>query len=82
MFFSHTKNKIISYHKRHALDSPEYMSPINLVAFRENVDMLRVGYIGNLTVPLWLSSDGRLFADQGVQLGRTIMEGWQKILNR
>ena len=81
-YFSHAKNKIISYHKRHTLDSPEYMSPINLVAFRENVDMLRVGYIGNLMIPLWLSSDGRLFADQGVQLGRTIMEGWQKILNR
>lgn len=31
-------------------------------------------------VNLWISSDGRIFTDQGQQLGRTIMEAWQAIL--
>lgn len=31
-------------------------------------------------VNLWISSDGRMFSDLGEQLGRTIMESWQRIV--
>ena len=34
----------------------------------------------NNMVDFWVSTDGRLFADQGVQMGRTMMEGLQIIL--
>lgn len=53
---------------------------LNLIAYRESVDLLCVGSISNLVIPIWISSDGRLFTDQGKQLGRTVMEGWQDIL--
>lgn len=55
-------------------------SPINVIAYRNNVDMLYVGTIGNGLIPLWISTDGVLFTGQGTQLGRTIMEGLQTIL--
>lgn len=53
---------------------------LNRIAFEERLELICVGTIGNLMVPLWITSDGRLFSDQGKQLGRTIMEGWQEIL--
>lgn len=58
----------------------ESQNPINKISTIENISFLKVGEIGNLTVPIWISSDGRLFMDQGNQLGRTVMEGWQEIL--
>ena len=55
-------------------------SPLNVVGNKENVDFLLAGSTGNNMIDFWISTDGRLFADQGVQMGRTIMEGWQAIL--
>lgn len=70
------------YHKRKtpATDDASSYSPINVIAYQNNVDMLCIGIIGNGMVPLWISTDGKLFADQGTQLGRTVMEGMQTIL--
>lgn len=70
------------YHKRKTptTDDACSYSPINVIAYQNNVDMLCIGIIGNGMVPLWISTDGKLFADQGTQLGRTVMEGMQTIL--
>lgn len=54
--------------------------PLNITGYEEKIDFLLVGAYGNLMVNLWISSDGRIFTDQGQQLGRTIMEAWQTIL--
>ena len=56
------------------------MSPINRISLNEKISFLRVGEFDDLTVPIWLSSDGFLFTDQGNKLGRTIEEAWQTIL--
>ncbi|MBQ6252984.1 hypothetical protein [Ruminococcus sp.] len=56
------------------------MSPINRISLNESISFLRVGEIDDLTVPIWISSDGFLFTDQGNKLGRTIEEAWQTIL--
>lgn len=53
---------------------------LNITGYEEKIDFLLVGAYGNLMVNLWISSDGRIFTDQGQQLGRTIMEAWQTIL--
>ncbi len=63
-----TKNDMSSY------------EPLNLVGYKEHINFIRIGDFCNLTIKLWLSSDGRIFSDQGQQLGRTIMEAWQAIL--
>lgn len=55
-------------------------NPLNVVGNKENVDFLLAGFMGNNMINFWISTDGRLFADQGIQMGRTIMEGWQKIV--
>lgn len=55
-------------------------SSLNITGYEEKIDFLLVGAYGNLMVNLWISSDGRIFTDQGQQLGRTIMEAWQTIL--
>lgn len=55
-------------------------NPLNVVGNKENVDFLLAGFMRNNMINFWISTDGRLFADQGVQMGRTIMEGWQKIV--
>ena len=52
---------------------------LNVTGYEEKIDFLLVGAYGNFMVNLWISSDGRMFSDLGEQLGRTIMEGWQKI---
>lgn len=72
----------IRYHKRKTPSTNDMSSynPINTLAYQNNVDMLCVGTIGNGMIPLWISTDGVLFTDQGTQLGRTIMEGLQTIL--
>lgn len=54
--------------------------PLNITGYEEKIDFLLVGAYGNLMVNLWISSDGRIFTDQGQQLGRTIIEAWQTIL--
>ena len=54
---------------------------LNIIGYREKIDFLLAGSIGNLMVNFWISTDGRLFTDQGVRMGRTIMEGWQSIWN-
>lgn len=54
--------------------------PLNIVGYKEKIDFLLVGAYGNFMINLWISSDGRIFSDQGEQLGRTIMESWQAIL--
>lgn len=53
---------------------------LNVTGYEEKIDFLLVGAYGNFMVNLWISSDGRMFSDLGEQLGRTIMEGWQKIV--
>ena len=53
---------------------------LNVTGYEEKIDFLFVGAYGNFMVNLWISSDGRMFSDLGEQLGRTIMEGWQKIV--
>lgn len=62
------------------INTMECFNPINRISTIEKISFLKVGEIGNLTVPIWISSDGRLFMDQGNQLGRTIMEGLQEIV--
>ena len=59
---------------------PSSYNPLNIISNNENIEFLLIGEIGNHGIRLWLSTDGRLFSDQGIQLGRTIMEGWQSIL--
>ena len=51
-------------------------NPLNVVGNKENVDFLLAGFMGNNMINFWISTDGRLFADQGIQMGRTIMEAW------
>ena len=55
-------------------------SPLNVVGNKEHIDFLLAGAVGNHMINFWISTDGRLFMDQGNQLGRTVMEGWQEIL--
>lgn len=52
----------------------------NIVAYKNNIDMLRVGETGYGIMPIWISNDGKLFRDDGCQLGRTALEGMQTIL--
>lgn len=54
--------------------------PLNLVAYNNNTDMLCVGESGNGIMPIWVSTEGKLFRDDGAQLGRTIFEGLQTVL--
>lgn len=63
------KNDLISY------------APLNIIGYKEKIDFLLVGAFDDEITKLWLSSDGRMFSDQGTQLGRTIMEAWQTILS-
>jgi hypothetical protein len=42
--------------------------------------MLRIGETGYGIMPIWISTDGKLFRDDGVQLGRTAIEGIQTII--
>ena len=74
--------KCSRFRKIKPLDSNEFnsYSPLNVVGNKENVDFLLAGSMGNNMVDFWTSTDGRLFADQGVQMGRTIMEELQIIL--
>ncbi len=55
-------------------------NPLNVVGNKEYIDFLLAGVVGNHMINFWISTDGRLFMDQGNQLGRTVMEGWQEIL--
>lgn len=50
--------------------SDESILPINI--------LLRIGAAGIMS--LWLSTDGKMFRDDGAQLGRTAMEGMQTVL--
>lgn len=54
--------------------------PLNIVGYNENIDFLLAGAMGDLMTRFWISTDGRLFADMGAQMGRTIMEGFQYFL--
>ena len=74
--------KYSKFRKSKPLDSKDLTSysPLNVVGNKENVDFLLAGIMGNGMVNFWISTDGRLFADQGTQLGRTAMEGLQTVL--
>lgn len=74
--------KFSRFRKRKPFDSKDLTSysPLNVVGNKENVDFLLAGSMGNNMVNFWISTDGRLFADQGVQMGRSIMEGLQLFL--
>lgn len=77
---SHSFEMQVHRRKKPSTNDKISYSPINVIAYRNNIDMLCVGTIGNGLIPLWISTDGVLFTDQGTQLGRTIMEGLQTIL--
>lgn len=70
------------FEKSKPLDSKDLTSynPLNVVGNKENVDFLLAGTTRNDMVRFWISTDGRLFEDQGVQRGRSIMEGLQWFL--
>lgn len=53
---------------------------LNIVAYNNSIDLLRVGETGYGIMPIWISTDGKLFRDDGEQLGRTAIEGVQTIL--
>lgn len=74
--------KFSRFEKRKPIDPKDLTSynPLNVVGNKENVDFLLAGSMGNNMVNFWISTDGRLFADQGFQMGRTIMEGFQLFL--
>ena len=74
--------KYSKFRKSQPLDSKDLTTyrTLNIVGNRENVDFLLAGTMGNGMVNFWISTDGRLFADQGVQMGRTIIEGFQWFL--
>ena len=74
--------KYSEFRKSQPLDSKDLTTyrTLNIVGNRENVDFLLAGTMGNGMANFWISTDGRLFADQGVQMGRTIMEGFQWFL--
>ena len=74
--------KYSKFKKRKPIDPKDLPSlgPLNIVGNKENVDFLLAGSLGNGMIDFWISTDGRLFADQGVQMGRTIMEGIQRFL--
>ena len=74
--------KFSRFRKSKPLDSKDLTSysPLNVVGNKEKVDFLLAGSMGNNMVNFWISTDGRLFADQGFQMGRTIMEGFQLFL--
>ena len=55
-------------------------SSFNIVAYNNNINLLRVGEIGNGVMPIWISAEGKLFRDDGVQLGRTAIEGVQTLI--
>lgn len=52
----------------------------NIIAYNNGISMLRIGEIGNGIMPIWISTGGKLFRDDGAQLGRTAIEGIQTIL--
>ena len=43
-------------------------------------DTICVGYCGGGMIPLWITADGLLVTDDGMQLGRTVMEGFNCLL--
>ena len=45
-------------------------------------DTLCIGCFGDGMMPLWITADGLLVRDDGIQLGRTIMEGFNCFLGR
>lgn len=53
---------------------------LNIMAYNNNINMLRIGETGYGIMPIWISTDGKLFRDDGVQLGRTAIEGIQTII--
>ena len=52
----------------------------NIVAYNNDIDMLRIGEKGYGIMPIWISTDGKLFRDDGAQLGRNAIEGIQTLL--
>ena len=55
-------------------------SPLNIAGYNENTDFFLAGTMGNGIVPVWISTDGRLFSDMGTQMGRTVLEAFQDII--
>ena len=55
-------------------------NPIQNAANDAHISMLCIGSYSQNTINLWLSEDGRLFSDQGYQLGRSVLEGFQSVL--
>lgn len=74
------KYSIFKKRRPFSKDDLKSYNPLNVVGNKENVDFLLAGSMGNNMIDFWISSDGRMFSDLGEQLGRTIMEGWQKIV--
>lgn len=57
-----------------------YLNPLNLRMVRENITMLEVGWIDITHIPLHISSDGRLFRDDGHDYGTVCMDTWASLL--
>lgn len=66
--------------KAPSLKDMHSFAPLNKVAYNNNIHMLRIGESGNGIMPIWISTDGKIFRDDGAQLGRTAIEGIQTIL--
>ena len=52
----------------------------NIMAANYGEDIICIGYCDDGMMPLWITADGLLIRDDGVQLGRTIMEGFNCLL--
>lgn len=57
-----------------------YLNPLNLRMVREHITMLEIGWIDILHMPLYISSDGRLFRDDGYDYGKICMDTLAKLL--
>lgn len=55
-------------------------SPLNQCMLQEQITMLEVGWIDILHMPLYISSDGRLFRDDGYDYGKICMDTLAKLL--
>ena len=57
-----------------------YLNPLNLRMVREHITMLEIGWIDMTHIPLHISSDGRLFRDDGHEYGKMCMDTLAKLL--
>ena len=70
------------YYKKLKEFDPKDRYTFSPVTIKYGTDTVCVGCCGDGMMPLWITEDGLMVKDDGIQLGRTVMEGFNCLLGR